>query len=218
MKTEPHVILDEDFEDLSLDWYFGPQGHPASMVVTVVMLTEKQLEPRLWVILNKSKEMVQEKLNLKRLGAFLIYGHKITDEFGEDNFWHRCDSESDNHHYKCAGCMEIKSAEKKRATEWFKLNPLPVNSKQQENPMPYRTAHNPFLEEIEKKRIEGIEEKVEYIKQKILIAAKKQYKKIDIAIHTSAFNVLCSNAVRQRILDLGIKIERRADVYIITWE
>lgn len=118
---KPFEVSCDDEGDVFIEWAFGPQGHPASMRISLSLTSDGaiilcRLGP-LWKAWPIEECKYTENL-AKNLMNFLAQGKEITARWGSDPFWHKCKTNPNcKHGYignsapytKCPDCIKIRA-------------------------------------------------------------------------------------------------------------
>ena len=118
------IDIDEEWDSLINTWAFGPQGHPASMRVSVVLFDERKLQPEIWVFGPTFLHHHTVKLTtIGQLKPLLEYGKRIDERFGTDRLWWRCKRGCVGSF--CSHCNKIHEDAKQEVQVWLWDNPPP---------------------------------------------------------------------------------------------
>lgn len=118
----PHVTFDNEDGSIDFWWAFGPQGHPASMRVHILIETNHAVH--IWAFGPWSEHKITDDVPLTAIPALLEYGAAIEEEFGHDWKWHKCMPDK-NCPRTCPDCNRIRDRERARTRAWVTSHPPP---------------------------------------------------------------------------------------------
>ncbi len=115
----PFCVTGDVDGDLTIDWAFGPQGHPASMRINLCFRADGTSELYSLGPLYKIKLSPEVYTNnyAQHLTRLLDKGKEINNRWGKDPFWHKCKTNPNCKHgfiydkkpyTKCPDCAQIR--------------------------------------------------------------------------------------------------------------
>lgn len=142
------TFFDVDKEDLSIEFCFGPQGSPASMRVSIHAFKENGFNFVMWMTgpgkFGHGRAFTETPLkSVDYLRECLLYGKKLEEHWGKDNFWWRCSEGCTGYQYSdgppyrvCVKCDRIRKEVDMATERWIESNPPPSLEKSQEVAVP----------------------------------------------------------------------------------